>query len=177
MREKDEEPGGVEKKIELEPIGVIHTPYKPGHFAPFQPLEREEGEARIKLFPEYVDGLRSLEKFNYIYVLYYMDKNEQEWTEEVRPPWAKGHSVGLFASRSPNRPNRIGLSIVRLRKLEEDTITTSAMDVFDHTPLLDLKPYIKGLDSKPGANYGWIEELDGHDHLMEHVRGIPHDHD
>ena len=84
--------------------------------------------------------------------------------------------VGLFASRSPVRPNPIGLSIVRLKRIEGNVVYTSGLDVFDGTPLLDIKPYIKGLDSKDDANYGWIKELDDKDHLLLHIKGIPHEY-
>ena len=175
MQETKEEPEKDTFKTEIKSIGVINTPYKLGRFVPYQPLEREQGEARIKLFSRYIEALHSLEKFNYIYVLYYMEKNVSSWTGKVKPPWAKGHSVGLFASRSPNRPNRMGLSIVKLKKIEGDTLITSSMDVYDDTPLIDLKPYIKELDSKHDANYGWLEDVDGYEHLMLHMRGIPHE--
>ncbi len=94
----------------------------------------------------------------------------------VSPPWTDGHEVGVFASRSPIRPNPIGISIVKIKKIIKDTIHTTGLDVFDGTPLLDIKPYIKDLDSKNDANYGWIEDLDGYKHLILHIKGIPHDY-
>jgi tRNA (Thr-GGU) A37 N-methylase len=92
----------------------------------------------------------------------------------IQPPWAKGKKVGLFASRSPVRPNPIGLSIVRIKKIIENKIYTSGLDVFDGTPLLDIKPYIKDLDDKFDADYGWIKEMDDTEHLSLHIKGIPH---
>jgi tRNA (Thr-GGU) A37 N-methylase len=82
----------------------------------------------------------------------------------------------VFASRSPVRPNPIGISVVRIRGIENREIFTSGMDVFDGTPLLDIKPYIKDLDSKADANYGWIEEMNNREHLLLHIKGIPHDY-
>jgi tRNA-Thr(GGU) m(6)t(6)A37 methyltransferase TsaA len=112
-------------------------------------------------------------------VLYYMEKarrvDKHSGPEDMKahPPWFKGEGVGLFASRSPNRPNLIGLSIVKLRKIEGNVVVTSLMDALDGTPLLDIKPYFAELDAKEDANYGWLDE-DGREHLMLHIRGIPH---
>jgi tRNA-Thr(GGU) m(6)t(6)A37 methyltransferase TsaA len=166
--------------ISFQPIGVIRTPYK-GDRAPYQALERDEGEARLVLDPEYEPGLKELDKFKYIYVLYYMDRAHRDVSPKglkdmiAHPPWAGGKGVGLFASRSPHRPNAIGLSIVRVREIKGNVVVTSLLDAFDRTPLLDIKPYLAELDAKDDANYGWLDE-NGRDHLMLHIRGIPHDH-
>lgn len=139
----------------LKRIGVIRTPYTES--APNQPIEDEEGEFRIVLDPPYAGGLRDLEGFRYIYVLYYLHKLRRRVSMTVSPSWAGGKKVGLFASRSPARPNPVGLSIVRLKGISQNVIFTSGLDVLDGTPLLDIKPYIKDLDSKPDANYGWFD--------------------
>lgn len=140
-------------------IGVIRTSYTKS--APNQPVEDDEGDFRIVLDPEYCEGLRDLEGFRYIYVIYYMHRLQRGVSMGVSPPSAGGKKVGLFASRSPARPNPLGLSIVRLRGIAGNMIFTSGLDVFDETPLLDIKPYIKGLDSKSDANGGWIDEIKG----------------
>jgi len=164
------------KTFTVKQIGVIHTPYK-SSLCPVQPVEREEGESRIVLYPEYRDALKDLSSFKYIYVMFYCDRIEDgDFSTEASPPWAKGRKVGLFAARSPRRPNPIGISIVELRKIEDGELVTGLLDAWDSTPLLDIKPYIKSLDSKDGANNGWISELKDHEHLLEHVRGIKHEH-
>jgi tRNA-Thr(GGU) m(6)t(6)A37 methyltransferase TsaA len=164
--------------IQYQPIGVIHTPYQADGFCPSQPVEREEGESRIEVFPEYRKGLDELSKFHYVYVLCHLDQGRPERVSmRVKPPWAKGHEAGLFATRSPHRPVPIGLSVVRLKSIEEGTLVCGLMDVFDGTPLLDIKPYIRDLDAKKDANLGWIGEIDDHHHLLDHVRGIAHKHD
>ncbi len=160
-------------EIVLKPIGIIRTPYR-GNYAPYQPLEREEGEARLILKPEYHSALADLEKFQYIYVIYYCHLIEESWQARICPAWAKGKEVGLFASRSPVRPNPIGLSVVKIKRIEAGEVVTNLIDAYDGTPLLDIKPYIKELDSKQDANYGWIMEVDGYDHLLLHIRGIAH---
>ncbi len=161
-------------EIPLKPIGIIHTPY--GKYAPYQPVESDTEDFFVEVDEAYAGGLAELEKFRYIYLLYYMDRVKKPLSMTVEPPWADGREVGLFASRSPARPNPIGLSIVRLLKVEGRTIHTSGLDVLDGTPLLDIKPYIRELDSKDDANYGWLDDLDDRDHLILHIRGIPHDH-
>jgi tRNA (Thr-GGU) A37 N-methylase len=94
----------------------------------------------------------------------------------VSPSWTPGRNVGLFSSRSPVRPNPLGLSIVEVKRVTGNEVFTSGLDTFDGTPLLDIKPYIKDLDSKDDANYGWLEDLDDRDHLMLHIKGVPHDY-
>ena len=163
--------------IYFKPIGIIRTPFR-SSCVPYQPVEREEGEARLILKPEYRLALEGLEKFKYIYVIFYCHRLEQGFCHKISPPFANGKCVGTFASRTPAHPNPIGLSVVKIKKvdMEKGEVVTNLIDAFDGTPLLDIKPYINELDSKPDANYGWIEELDGYKHLLLHIRGIPHSH-
>jgi tRNA-Thr(GGU) m(6)t(6)A37 methyltransferase TsaA len=155
-------------------IGVIKTPYTSS--APYQPVENDDQEFYLDVDDRYVQGLKDLDSFNYIYVIYYIDRLKDIPQMLVAPPWAYGRDVGVFASRSPDRPNPIGLSVVRIRKIFENRVYTSGLDVFDGTPLLDIKPYIKDLDSKIDANHGWIEASDDAEHLALHIQGIPHDY-
>ena len=152
-------------------IGVIRTPYK--WKAPRQPVEEED--CFLEIYPEFAPGLKGLESFRYIYVLFWLDRI-QEFSLEAEPPWAEGVKVGVFASRSPKRPNPIGLSVVRLLSVEDNIVKTSSIDAIDGTPLLDIKPYVKYLDSKEDANLGWAEGLQDREHLLLHLKGIPHDY-
>ena len=161
-------------KISFQPIGTIRTPYLDS--APYQPVEESDQEFFLQLDPEYVAGLKDLDSFTYLYVLYFVDRLSGVAPMAVTPPWAKGQQVGLFASRSPLRPNPIGLSVVRIRKIVDCRVYTSGLDVFDNTPLLDIKPYINDLDSKCDANNGWVQTIDEDDHLALHIQGIPHDY-
>ncbi len=161
-------------RIEFDQIGVIRTPYTGS--APYQPVDEAEGEFRIVLDEQYAEGLYRLDSFCYIYVIYFIDRVDRKPSMIVSPPWTDGEEVGVFASRSPVRPNRIGISIVRIKRIEGNVIYTTGLDVFDGTPLLDIKPYIRDLDSKYDANYGWVEDLDDRDHLILHIKGIPHDY-
>ena len=162
------------QKINFEPIGIIHTPYVSE--APHQPVADDKNKFVVEVKEEYIDGLRNLEEFKFIYLIFHLNRTSQKVKMEIKPPWAKGKEVGLFSSRSPNRPNPIGLSIVKLKKIIGNKIYTSGVDVFNGTPLLDIKPYIKDLDSKSDANYGWVNNSDHEEHLTLHIKGIPHSH-
>ncbi len=160
------------RDLSFKKIGIIRTPYKDN--APFQPPKNEKNDNfYIKLNKKYLKALNELEKFKYIYLLYYLNLSNDNPDLDVKPPWTNGKKVGLFASRSPNRFNPIGLSVVELDRIEGDKIYISSLDAFDKTPLLDIKPYIKGLDNKNDANYGWLDK-DSLEHLELHIKGIPH---
>jgi tRNA (adenine37-N6)-methyltransferase len=161
--------------FKFQQIGVIRTPYVDA--APYQPVTNDEGEFRIVINPDYTEGLADLETFRYIHVLYFIDRLARGPVMTENPSWAPDTNVGLFASRSPARPNPIGLSIVQLKKVTGNEVFTSGLDVIDNTPLLDIKPYIKDLDSKNDANYGWIDNLPGNkQHLLLHILGVPHEY-
>ena len=160
--------------ITFKAIGVIHTPYT--NTAPYQPITDDEGKFFIEVYSKYSKGLFELDSFRYMYVIYYIHRLTKRVAMEVSPPWTHGLQIGLFASRSPIRPNPIGLSIAKIEKIDKNKIFTSGLDVFDGTPLLDIKPYVKDLDSKCDADYGWIDRLGDMRHLAFHIQGIPHDY-
>lgn len=157
--------------VEYEPIGRLRTPYEGA--APFQPIP-EPGDFAIDLDPMYEEGLDRLDAFEYAYVLFDLDRAEG-YSLSVTPPWSD-RTVGLFATRAPRRPNPIGLSVVRITGIEDGRVDISAIDAFDGTPVLDLKPYVDGLDSKSDADVGWIDpdHADDVEHLELHIKGIPH---
>ena len=155
-------------------IGIIKTPYHDS--APYQPVDSDDREFYIVLNREYSDGLYKLDTFNYVYLIYYVHQVNSDIAMRVLPPWADGREIGVFASRSPVRPNFLGLSVVRIKNIKENIIYTSGLDVFDETPLLDIKPYIQDLDVKDDANYGWVDETEDSEHLALHIQGIPHDY-
>jgi len=163
----------------FKPIGIIHTPYAQDSTVPYQPVDMERDAQNlffVDIEPDYTSGLDRLDSFQYIYLLYHLDRPRHPTTSYVQPPWAGGVNVGVFATRAPSRPNPIGLSIVRLFSVYGSRLFTSSIDVFDNTPVLDIKPYIRELDSKTDANYGWVEELPNRDHLLLHIKGVPHDY-
>lgn len=135
-------------------IGTIHSPYI--HKAPFQPCDDEDqGTFFLELYPEYETALDDLDKFRYVIVLFHMDRvRGYNGSNIAHPPSLGGGTVGLFASRSPNRPNPIGLDVVRLLDIQGNRVYVSCLSALDGTPLLDIKPYI-GNDSKPDPGRGW----------------------
>lgn len=151
--------GKLSMKINIKPIGIIHSPYtKEKHNAPFQSNEHDTGDFFIELSSEHVKRLHLLDSFRYIYVLYYLHQGTTSPKELVKPPMAENTEVGLFASRSPNRINPIGLSVVRLKEIKGNKLIISGIDAFNSTPVIDIKPYIKRLDVKSDANNGWVEK-------------------
>ncbi|MEA3351578.1 MAG: tRNA (N6-threonylcarbamoyladenosine(37)-N6)-methyltransferase TrmO [Chloroflexota bacterium] len=165
------------KNVSLPIIGTAHTPYK--HKAPYQPQPENVGDGAfyIQVEPQYAAATYSLETFSHIFVLSYLDKS-LEAELSVRPPWKDDDKrYGTFATRSPNRPSPIGLTRVRLRRVEGARIYTGPLDLFNGTPILDIKPFIRSLDGMAddddAGNDGWLE---GSDHLELHRLGIPHTH-
>ncbi len=146
-------------EILFHPIGTIHTPYTTHDDVPHQPDPEAAGEFYIQLNPELEDGLYRLDTFNYIQVFFFLDRPDKPVTLHVTPPSGGGMEVGLFASRSPRRPNPIGLSTVKLLGVSGSRLEISGIDVLNNTPLLDLKPHFKGLDVKEEANDGWRSQV------------------
>jgi len=133
---------------EWKQIGVIRTPYTDQ--APRQPDEESAGEFRIVLDREFEEGLRGLDEFPYIMLFYLLDRPRHPVRMTVEPARTPGKRAGLFATRSPSRPNPIGFAVVRVRKIAGSEIVISCVDAFDGTPLLDIKPYFADLDGKAG---------------------------
>ncbi len=166
-----------EQTVSLTIIGKAHTPYK--HKAPYQPQPENvsDGEFYIQVESQYAAATHGLNTFSHIYVLSYLDRSLEPETT-VRPPWKDDDKrYGTFATRSPNRPSPIGLTRVRLHRVEGKRIYTGPLDLFDGTPVLDIKPFIQTLDvisdEEDAGNDGWLE---GSDHLELHRLGIPHAH-
>ncbi|MCD4706862.1 MAG: tRNA (N6-threonylcarbamoyladenosine(37)-N6)-methyltransferase TrmO [Candidatus Sabulitectum sp.] len=123
-------------------IGVIHTPYI--DMAPFQAVEDDtSGPFVLELEERYTSALKDLEKHKYLIVFFHIDRAEgYNGSNIAHPPSMNGASIGLFASRSPNRPNAIGIDVARLMRIEGNRVYTSGLSALDGTPLLDIKPYI-----------------------------------
>ena len=130
--------------ITLKPIGVIHTPYQTDEDAPRQSANsREIGE--VELRPELAEGLKGIEKFQYLILVFAFHRAPALEGLTVLS-WRDGVERGVFATRSPHRPNPLGLSIVKLLRREGDRLFVEGVDMLDGTPLLDIKPYFSDLD-------------------------------
>lgn len=152
--------------FEFNPIGKIHSCFKEKFGTPRQSGIVNEARATLVFEPEFsrVDAVRELEAFSHVWVVFVFDRvNEGPWEALVRPPRLGGNrKVGVFASRSPFRPNPIGLSVVKLDRVEitgtGPVLHLSGVDMVDGTPVLDIKPYIPYADSIPDALGGFAPD-------------------
>ena len=146
----------MEKPITMHPIGVVHSPYVEAKGTPIQGVFSDKAEAWVELEDRYVPGLKDLDGFSHAILIYHFSLSDRE--EIVGRPYLEEREHGIFAIRSPHRPNHIGLSIIKIQKTEGNRLYFTEVDVLDGTPVLDIKPYVKQFDSRPDAISGWIEK-------------------
>lgn len=140
----------------FKPIGIIHSPFKDPAGTPIQPTASQGIHGQVEILPEFTPGLKDLDGFTYIILLYYFNR-VREVRLEVKP-FLDDHIRGVFATRAPVRPNPIGLSVVRLVNINDNVLEVADIDVLDGTPLLDLKPYVDKFDGRSSPRQGWLEE-------------------
>ncbi len=149
--------------MEMKPIARIRTPFPTKFGIPRQSGILDMLESRIVFEKEYrvKDALRGLEEFSHIWLLWvFSEAVREEWSPTVRPPRLGGNTrMGVFATRSPFRPNPIGLSCVKLLRIEENELVVAGADLMDGTPILDIKPYLPFTDARPEASGGFAEPL------------------
>ncbi len=147
-------------------IGVIHTPFESDEEIPFQ-VHRSEEIGEVEIDKDYEDALKDIEGFSHIIVIYFLHKKIEESEKDefnlksnglTVSPYLDDEEHGTFATRSPNRPNPIGISILELLNRDENVLEVRGVDMFDETPVLDVKPYIPKFDKFVGAKSGWLEE-------------------
>ncbi|MDY6881372.1 MAG: tRNA (N6-threonylcarbamoyladenosine(37)-N6)-methyltransferase TrmO [Desulfatiglans sp.] len=143
-------------KIEFQPIGIIHTPFKNREGMPIQPAAAAGVKGTVEIFEVYRDGLKDLDGFSHIVLLYHFHRSQGYELRVV--PYLDSEVRGLFATRAPRRPNPIGLSVVELDRVEADVLYIQNVDVLDGTPLLDIKPYVPEFDSQKDIQCGWLEK-------------------
>lgn len=140
--------------IELKPVGVIHSPFKTKAEAPYQ--GHGVGQvSEIEIFEDYQEGLKDIEGFSHLIVLYYFHKSEG-CPLLVRTPWDTV-SHGVFSTRSPYRPCPLGFSVVTLLERETNILRVKELDALDGTPVLDIKPYVPQIDQRAAVRIGWME--------------------
>ena len=147
------------KEIILKPIGIIHTPFKNPKGAPIQSARSNGAEGTIELNSDYVDGLKDLDGFSHITLIYYLHLSKGFELKVV--PFLDNVKRGLFATRAPKRPNPIGLSTVELLRIENNILHIKNVDMVDGTPLLDIKPYVPEFDSHTQIRTGWLKDKSG----------------
>lgn len=140
--------------MNLRPIGVIHSPHTKAAGTPVQASLAAGVEGTAEVFPEFASGLKDIEGFERIWLVYWFDRAKEP--ELIVVPYLDSASHGLFATRAPCRPNSIGISAVRLLEVRGNLLRVDGLDVLDDTPLLDIKPYIPSFDVFPAQRIGWL---------------------
>jgi len=138
-------------------IGIVHSPFKTKEDCPIQGNVQPDSKGTVEVFEEYVEGLKDIETFSHIMLLYVLDRAGE--IKLSRPTFLDDNPHGVFASRHPCRPNGIGISTVKLLKRNNGILEVSGIDVLDETPLIDIKPYVPRFDYFPDANNGWVAPL------------------
>lgn len=153
-------------KFNFEPIGIIHSPLKNNDDIPrkkwFDPHGFEDVVGEVEVFKNFEPGLDDIDGFSHL-ILVFVFHESMEKNLYAHPPF-DGRKRGIFATRSPHRPNPIGISVVKLEERERNILKVSGLDMFDGTPLLDIKPYTPR-DKKESAVFGWLDHCqENHDH-------------
>jgi len=142
--------------VKYKPIGIIHSPFSALDGMPIQPPGATGIRATVEVFPEYRDGLKDLEGFSHIILLYHFHRSRGFKLQVV--PFLDSELRGVFATRAPKRPNRIGLSVVKLVEIDRGILHIENVDMVDGTPLLDIKPYVPEFDEQASVRTGWLEQ-------------------
>ncbi len=152
---QDQESISSSEAIAMSSIGLIHTRFLQAKGTPIQSAVSDGAEGVIELFPEFTLGLRDLEGFERLWLIYLL--NRASAPQLLARPYLDDQEHGIFATRAPARPNRIGLSAVRLLRVMENRLFITEVDILDGTPLLDIKPYIPVFDCFEVTRIGWFE--------------------
>jgi tRNA-Thr(GGU) m(6)t(6)A37 methyltransferase TsaA len=143
----------------MKPIGIIHSPFKKLVGMPIQAAFSKKGTGTVELLPEFTEGLRDLEGFSHIMLIYQFHKSKGY--RLLCRPFLDEVQRGVFATRAPARPNPIGISIVKVKRIRGNKIEVASLDVLDGTPLLDIKPYVPRFDAPEPKSVGWFEKALG----------------
>ena len=141
--------------ISVQAIGVIRTPFRDAVGTPIQAAYGQGVEGQVTVQQAYEPALDDIEGFERIWLIYWMDRVGRFRPKVV--PYRDTKEHGLFATRSPARPNPIGMSVVRFLRRERTTLLVADIDILDGTPLLDIKPYIADFDAHPGSRAVWFD--------------------
>lgn len=141
--------------FDIKPIGYLETPFEAVAHMPIQPSVIASSRGKAVLYDEFAAGLKDLDGFSHIILLFLLHKIEGYQLEVV--PFMDDVPHGVFATRSPKRPNRIGMSIVTLEHIEGNVIHFQGVDMLNGSPLLDIKPYYSYFDDRQNVRNGWLE--------------------
>ena len=143
--------------VPLRPIGHVRSPYTETSQVPRGPGARHEAEGILEIAPELEDGLKDIEGFSHLFVVWVFDRSDRVELLGIPPTDDRPH--GVFATRSPYRPNPIGLTVVRLLRREGSRLHVRGLDMLDGTPILDIKPYLSGVPPEE-LKRGWLDEVE-----------------
>jgi tRNA (adenine37-N6)-methyltransferase len=144
------------ESITINPIGIIHSPHTDIKNMPIQPIAADGIKGYIELLPEFVPGLKDLEGFSHITLIYHFHKIKGYDLEVV--PFMDTEKRGIFSCKAPKRPNAIGISTVKLIGIDKNTIYIEQVDMLDGTPLIDIKPFYPRYDNRENVKIGWLEK-------------------
>jgi len=139
--------------ISITPIGIVHSPFEGPEGMPIQ-AAFSDAVGTLEIYAEYVDGLRDIAGFDYLILLYHFHLANKESLRVT--PFLDDEPRGVFATRAPTRPNRIGMSVVRLLKVTGNVLEIGNLDIVSGTPVIDIKPYVPAFDSRTGCRVGWF---------------------
>jgi tRNA (adenine37-N6)-methyltransferase len=141
------------------PIGIIHSEHTVAGKTPIQPVYAQGCKGQVEVFAEFAEGLKDLDGFSHIYLIYHFHQSSPQ-VKLIVKPFLQDAEHGVFATRAPCRPNAIGLSVVELEKIEGRILHVRGVDILDGTPLLDIKPYTAKFDLHDIKKNGWQDEVD-----------------
>lgn len=142
--------------MNFKPIGIVHSSFKEARGTPIQPKAGKGIEGTVEVFTEFADGLADLDGFSHIILICYFHLAQNYKLKVI--PYMDDQQRGIFSTRTPSRPNPIGISVVRLNRIENNILYIQDVDIVDGTPLLDIKPYVPEFDSKEDIKIGWLEK-------------------
>jgi len=137
-------------------IGIIHSPFKEPEGTPIQPRAGQGIDGTVEVYKEYTEGLKDIEGFSHVILVYHFHLSKES-SLKVKP-FLDDQTHGVFSTRAPSRPNPIGISVVRLVRIEGNILQVKDLDIVDGTPLLDIKPYVPEFDIRDAKTVGWLEK-------------------
>jgi tRNA-Thr(GGU) m(6)t(6)A37 methyltransferase TsaA len=151
-------------------IGVVRSPHTVPAKTPVQPVFAERVKGQVVVDPRYAEGLADLEGFSHIYLFYVFHRMEE--TKLTVKPFLEDATHGVFATRAPCRPNKLGFSVVRLTSVEGNVLDVEDVDILDGTPILDIKPYVARFDTREKVRSGWQEGVSDEAAASRGLRGF-----
>jgi len=141
-------------KLEIQSIGIVHSPFVTAKGTPAQPAADEGTRGYIEVYPEFAEGLKDLDLFSHIHVLFHLHLASKKELTVI--PFLDSKPHGVFATRSPGRPNSLGLSVVEVERVEGNIVHVRNLDILDGSPVFDIKPYVAQFDIFNNTRNGWF---------------------